>query len=397
MQSHNTDPSVNPQLSERTRGIERSAIRKMFDLAQQYEETDLVHFEIGEPDFDTPAHIIQAAADATADGATHYTSNAGLPKLRQAIAADITSERRYDPDTEILVTAGAMEALMLAFHTLVDPGDKVIVPTPGWPNYRTQTEMVGGEFVEVPLDSEAGYRLDSQRLANAITDDTAMVILTTPSNPTGQVYDAKATDAVVAAAREHDATVVADEVYKDLTYDGNTKQVVDTTAYPDSVVTIGSCSKTYAMTGWRVGWFAASKPIADAATKFHESVVACAPTVSQHAALEALTGDQAPIKEMFDAFERRRDFIVERVADLPAVSCPRPDGAFYAFVDVSAVTTDSVSMAERLLKEYGVVTAPGAGFGETADGQLRLSFANNTARLGDGLDRIEQFLADEGF
>jgi aspartate aminotransferase len=383
-------------VATRTEDVERSAIREMFDLAQQYDDKDLVHLEIGEPDFDTPPHISRAAADAVEDGATHYTSNAGLPDLRRAIAADVTSEHRYDPETEILVTAGAMEALTLAFLTLVNAGDEVVVPTPAWPNYRTQTEMVGGELVEVPLDSEAGYALDSERVIDAINDDTAVVVLTTPSNPTGQVYDATATDAVVAAAAEHDATVVADEVYKDLVYDGDERSIVDTTDHPEHVVTLGSCSKTYAMTGWRVGWFAASSAVVEAATKFHESIVACAPTVSQHAAIEALTGDQEPIREMREAFERRRDFLVERVAEIPGVSCPRPDGAFYAFLDVSAVDADSVTIAERLLKEYGVVTAPGAGFGDNADGQLRVSFANDEARIAEGLDRIEQFLAAEG-
>lgn len=395
MQSQSDEQRLGPRLARRTEGVERSAIREMFDLAQQHDDEDLVHLEIGEPDFDTPPHIAEAAADAVAGGATHYTSNAGLPELRRAIVADITEERQYDPETNVIVTAGAMEALALAFLTLVDPGDEVVVPTPAWPNYRTQTAMAGGEFVEVPLDRDAGYSLDSERLADAITDDTALVVLTTPSNPTGQVYDGKATDRVVAAAAEHDATVVADEVYRDLVYDGDERAIVDTTDHPDHVVTLGSCSKTYAMTGWRVGWLAASAEIVDAAMKFHESVVACAPAVSQHAAIAALTGDQAPIREMRNAFQRRRDFLVDRVEELPAVSCPRPQGAFYAFLDMSAVGEDSVTIARRLLDEYGVVTAPGAGFGSAADDELRISFANDEDRIAEGLDRIEQFLTSE--
>lgn len=396
MRPQNSGQRVGPRLARRTTGVERSAIREMFDLAQEHDDGDLVHLEIGEPDFDTPKHIVQAASDAIADGATHYTSNAGLPALRRAIAADITDEYQYDPESQVLVTAGAMEALTLAFLTLVDPGDEVVVPTPAWPNYRTQVEMAGGEFVGVPLDSENGYGLDSGAVVDAISDDTGLVVLTTPSNPTGQVYDSAATDAVVAAAAEHDATVVADEVYKDLVYDGDERSIVDTTAHPGHIVTLGSCSKTYAMTGWRVGWFAASPSVVEAATKFHESIVACAPTVSQHAAIEALTGDQDPIREMHEAFERRRDFLVERVAELPGVTCPRPDGAFYAYLDLSTAYADSVTIAQRLLKEYGVVTAPGAGFGGNAEGQLRISFANDQANIAEGLDRIERFVAAEG-
>jgi aspartate aminotransferase len=272
----------------------------MFDLAQEYDDSDLVHLEIGEPDFDTPEHIVQAASDAIADGATHYTSNAGLPTLRRAVTADITDDYQYDPESQVLVTAGAMEALTLAFLTLVDPGDEVVVPTPAWPNYRTQVEMVGGKFVGVPLDSENGYALDSEAVVDAISDDTGLVVLTTPSNPTGQVYDAVATDAVVAAAADHGAAVVADEVYKHLVYEGDGRSIVDTTPHPDHVVTLGSCSKTYAMTGWRVGWLAGDRSIVDQATKVRESTTACTSSVAQHAALAALTGPQEPVTEMYE-------------------------------------------------------------------------------------------------
>ena len=384
------------RLAKRTFGLERSAIREMFDLAQQYDDDDLVHLEIGEPDFDTPAHITEAAAAAAEGGATHYTSNAGLPELRAAIADDITSEHRYDPDANVIVTAGAMEALSLAFLTLVDPGDEVIVPTPAWPNYRTQTAMVGGEYVEVPLDREQGFALDTERLAASITDDTALVLLTTPSNPTGQVYDRDAIARIVSTAAAHDAVVVADEVYKDLVYDTTATAVADATDHPEHVVTLGSCSKTYAMTGWRVGWFAAPEPVVDAATKFHESVVACAPSVSQHAALAALTGDQAPIEEMYEAFRRRRDLLVDLVDALPTVTCPRPEGAFYAFLDVSSVDADSMTISKRLLDEHGVVTAPGVGFGADVDDHLRVSFATDEDRLTEGFERIGQFLEAEG-
>lgn len=385
-----------PSLAARTGLVERSPIRKMFDLAQAQEGEDLVHLEIGEPDFATPGHIIQAATDAAAEGATHYTSNAGLPALRRAIADDLDTGHRYDPDEEVLVTAGAMEALALAYLALVDPGEEVLVPTPAWPNYRTQAAMVGGEFTAVPLDRDDGFALDADRVADAISDDTALVVLTTPSNPTGQVYDAEAADRVVEAAAEHDAYIVADEVYKDLAYDGEFASIAASTDHPERVVTVGSCSKTYAMTGWRVGWFAAAPGVVEAATKFHESVVACAPSISQHAAVAALTGDREPVAEMRDAFHERRDFVVERVAELPGVSCPRPDGAFYAFLDFSAVDADSTEIAERLLDEHGVVTAPGAGFGSDVDDHLRISFANSTERLAEGFDRIEQFLDAEG-
>lgn len=384
------------QLADRTGKVTRSPIRRMFDMAQNYEGEDLVHLEIGEPDFATPDHIVRAANEAAEDGETHYTSNAGIRELRRAIANDLDDGHRYDPDEEVLVTAGAMEALALAYLTLVDPGDEILIPTPAWPNYWTQAAMVGGEVNEVPLDREDGFSLDATQVVEAIDDETALVVLTSPSNPTGQVYDAEATARVVDAAAEHDAYVVADEVYKDLTYDGGYSSIAASTDHPERVVTIGSCSKTFAMTGWRVGWFAAPARVVAAATKLHESVVACAPTLSQHAAVAALTGDYEPVTDMRDAFRERRDYVVDRIDGLPGVSAPRPEGAFYTFLDFSVVDAESTELAERLLEEYGVVTAPGVGFGSNVDDHLRISFANSTDRLAAGFDRIEAFLDAEG-
>lgn len=396
MRTEGDEQRPESRLARRTAGVERSPIREMFDLADQYDDRDLVHLEIGEPDFDTPEHIREAANAALADGATHYTSNAGLPSLRRAIAADIADDQQYAPDSDVIVTAGAMEALALVFLTVVDPGDEVVVPTPAWPNYRTQTAIAGGEFVTVPLDRGRGFALAADRIAESVTDDTALIVLTSPSNPTGQVYNGQAIERVVEAADEHDAVVVADEVYRDLVYEGDSRSAVEATGRSDCIVTIGSCSKTYAMTGWRVGWLAAPTDIVNAAMKFHESTVACAPTISQHAAIAALTGDQSPIKEMRDAFRERRDLVLDRVEQLPSVDCPRPEGAFYAFLDFSAVGNDSTTIARQLLEEYGVVSAPGSGFGATVDDHLRLSFANDKARLDKGFDRIEQFLNAEG-
>lgn len=391
-QSDSTPPR--PPLAWRAAATTRSPIREMFDLAQAFDGDDLVHLEIGEPDFDTPEHVVEAASQAIREGATHYTSNAGLPELRRTIAADLAGD--YDPSTELIVTAGAMEALSLAVLTLVDPGEEVVVPTPAWPNYRTHAVMADGEFVEVPLPAENGFDLDAERVVESISEETGVVVLTTPSNPTGRVYGADDVLRVVEAAAEHDAYVVADEVYKDLTYGGEFAAVAAVADRPGSVVTVGSCSKTYAMTGWRVGWLAAPEPIVDAALKFHESTVACAPAVSQHAALAALEGDGAQVQRMHDAFAERRDYVVDRVAEIPGLSCPTPEGAFYAFLDVSAVDLDADVIAKRLLREYEVVTAPGTGFGSGFEDHLRISFANDKERLAEGFDRIAAFLESEG-
>ncbi|RQG86703.1 pyridoxal phosphate-dependent aminotransferase [Natrarchaeobius halalkaliphilus] len=361
----------------------------MFDLARQHSDRDLVHLEIGEPDFDTPEHIIDSAAKALRNGATHYTTSAGIPELRTAIATDLDSE--YDPESEIIVTAGAVEALALACLTVVDPGDEVIIPTPSWPNYQIQAIMAGGEITNVPLDEERGFSLDIELLTDKITDDTAAVLLATPSNPTGQVLDSSATAEVVKAAANHDAYVIADEVYKDIIYNQESTPIAANTAYPEHVITVGSCSKPYAMTGWRVGWFAADSEIIDAALEFHESIIACAPAPSQQAAVAALTGDQEPVQSIFSSLSERRDYVVERVESLPGVVCPEPEGAFYAFLDCGELERNSTTISKQLLEEHGVVTVPGTGFGPGLDDYIRISFANSLDRLELGFDRIEKY------
>lgn len=383
-------------LSNRLETISESKIRVMFDLAEQFGD-DLVRLEVGEPDFRTPENVIEAAYEAALDGATHYTSNAGLPALRNAIAEKMAADNDVDvdPESEVVVTNGGMEALLLAVLALVDEGDEVVVPTPGWPNYSAQVGVAGGTVTEVPLDADRGFSLDPDTFAEVISDDTAAVILNRPSNPTGRVFDTDATKAVAETAADHEAFIIADEVYERLIYEGSQRGVASYVDTPERVLTVNACSKTYAMTGWRLGWLAGSEDVIGAAVKLHQSTTSCASSLSQHAAIEALTGSQAVVREMYDAFDERREYLVERVEDLPAVSCPRPEGAFYAFLDVSMLEGDSFEVAKRLLREYGVVTAPGNGFGEAGEGYLRISFANNLSELERGFDRIEEMLEAE--
>ncbi|WP_132058410.1 pyridoxal phosphate-dependent aminotransferase [Halorussus amylolyticus] len=383
------------RIAKRAAGLERSKIRVMFELADEV-EGDLVHLEIGEPDFDTPEHIIDAAEEAARGGQTHYTANAGIPPLREAVADTLAREDDVQVSPEqVTVKSGAMEALALAMLALADPGDEVVIPTPAWPNYVNHAEVAGATPVEVPLPADEGFDLDAELVADHITDDTAAVILTTPSNPTGRVYDEDAVSAVADAAAEHGAYVVADEVYGRLTYDDDFRGMASYVDHPEQVLTVGSCSKTYAMTGWRLGWLAGPEPAVDAVTSVGETITACPSSVSQHAALAALTGPQDAADEMKAAFAERRDYVVERVADIPGISCPYPEGAFYAFLDVSDFEGGSFDVAKRLLHEYGVVSAPGDGFGEAGEGYIRLSFANSLERLELGFDRIEEMARDE--
>lgn len=382
-------------IAQRATDIERSKIRYMFDRAQQT-DGDLIHLEIGEPDFDTAEHIVEAAHSAALEGATHYTSNAGLPELRAAIA-DRSRGRglAVDPESEVLVTTGAMEALHLALLTVVDPGEEVVIPTPAWPNYRAQTRLADAEAVSVPLPGDKGFALDPERIADATTDNTALIILTSPSNPTGRVYSETAIREVVEIAADHDAYVLADEVYSGIEYGGKTPSMASICDSPEQVLTVDSVSKTYAMTGWRVGWLLGPPAVIDQAEKLHESTTACAPAPSQHAAIAALRGPQTPAEEMLAAYTERRDLLVDRIEAVPGVTCHEPEGAFYAFVDASSLGDSSLEIAERLLDEHGVVVAPGSGFGEAGNGYLRLSFANSLQNIERGLDALKAFAMEE--
>jgi aspartate aminotransferase len=282
-----------------------------------------------------------------------------------------------------------MEALHLAALCVLDPGSELLIPSPGWPNYWTQARLADAHPREVPMPYP--YDLDADRLVDAMGPETGAVLLCSPSNPTGRVADADAIRAVVEAAREFDAYVIADEVYAPLTYDRDPVSTVALTDHPDHVLTVGSCSKSHAMTGWRVGWLAGPGEVVDEATKIRESTTACTSTIAQHAALAALTGPQEPLEEMYAAFEERRDYVADRLDAMAGVTAPRPEGAFYAFLDPEGYD-DSMALAKRLVREAGVVLAPGSGFGDAGAGKLRLSFANSMERLEEGLDRLETAL-----
>jgi len=384
-----------PGVSDRVARIEPQQIRRLFDLANDHDAEDLVHLELGEPDFPTPDHVVDAAATAAREGRTNYTPNAGIDPLRAAIADRLRADD-VDADAErVVVTTGGVEALYLTLLTATDPGDEVVVPTPAWPNPLSAARLANASPVEVPLDAADGFAFDADRVVDAISDRTGAVVLTSPSNPTGRVFDVSAMEGVVEAAARHDAYVVADEVYHELAYDDTPERLAAVTDHPEHVVTVDSSSKTYAMTGWRVGWLAGPEPVTTAVTKIHESTTSCVNTPAQYAAVAALTGPQAPVREMRAAFDRRRALVVDRLRGIPGVAATRPEGAFYAFVDVSDLPGSSVDVAERLLFEYDVVAAPGSAFGRAGEGHLRFSFANDAERLERGLDRFERMVRAE--
>ncbi|AKH97048.1 pyridoxal phosphate-dependent aminotransferase [Halanaeroarchaeum sulfurireducens] len=386
-------PPISTTLSDRVRSLEATPMRAMVDLASD-QDTDSINLAFGDPDFDTPAHIVEEAMEAASAGGTHYTDNFGIEALRAAIASEYESAGvPVDPDREIAVTAGAIQGLAFATLAVADPGDEIVVPTPAWPSYFTQAGVANATLLTVPLSPEEDFALDGSRVAAAIGDDTAAVILSSPSNPTGQVFDHDEIETVIDAAAANDAWIIADEVYWRLVYGDEFESVAALTDY-DRLIVANSASKTYAMTGWRVGWLVGPPTVIESMAQLHQAFSTCASSVSQHALLAALEGPQEPIREMHTAYRDRRDYVLDRIESIPGIEVPEPQGGFYVFPDVRALGDSSLDVARQLVHEAGVVTAPGVGFGDAGEGHLRISFASDMETLATAFDRIEAFAGD---
>lgn len=378
----------------RARGVPASLIRHMYDLAQDV--PGAISLAVGEPDFPTPPHIVEAGQRALRDGWTRYSPNAGYRELREAIAEKLRKVNglEVDPATRVFVTVGAMEALMLTFLTALDPGDEVLVSDPCYCNYVSQLTLVGAVPVFVATDPERGYLPSADAVAAAITPRTRAILLNSPANPTGAVYPRDLLHAIAELAGRHDLLLISDEAYEALVY-GDTRHV-SPGSFPglaQRTVSIYSFSKEYAMTGWRVGYLTGPASMLKVMSTVQEQVASCVNAAAQRAALAALTGPQECVEAMRQAYERRRDFVVERLNRMPGVRCPRPDGAFYVFPDVRAVTADTLALAERLLHDHKVVVSPGEAFGPRSAGFLRLSYASSEAHLEEGLERLAAGLA----
>jgi aspartate/methionine/tyrosine aminotransferase len=362
----------------------RSGIREVMDLARGRE--GVLHLEVGEPDFPTPEHIVEAGARALRDGHTKYTPNAGTPSLREAIAAKLAARNGLDvqPD-QVVVTHGAVNALLTALMVLVEPGEGILIPDLGWPNYQMMATMLGAEATLYPLGDD--YEPDLERLAAlAARPGVKVLLINSPGNPTGAVWRPETLQAVVEIAREHDLYVLSDEVYEEIVFEG--EHVSPATFDADGrVITVSAVSKTYAMTGWRIGYLATTPELAQLVAKVQEAIVACPAAVSQVAAEAALTGPQACVAAMRDAYHRRRDVAVGALrAGGLLLSVPR--GAFYILADVSAAAEDSVALARSLVAEHGVAVAPGATFGPGGANAVRLSLASPEAVIEQGIERL---------
>lgn len=377
--------------AEAVSAMRRSGIREVMDLAST--RPDVLHLEVGEPDFPTPAHVIEAAAEAAAEGYTKYTANRGLRSLREALATKLarTNGVVVDPD-QIVVTTGGVTALMESLIALVEPGEEVLIPDPGWPNYEMMTGVLRARAVRYPLERASGYEPDLDRLAELARRPRAKVlIVNSPSNPTGSVWSRETVERVVGIARESDLYVLTDEVYEEIVFKG---EHVSPASLDDEgrVTSVFSFSKTYAMTGWRVGYVAAAPALADLVAKIQEPVVSCATAAAQKAAEAALLGPQTCVAEMRDAYRTRRDLAAARLRE-GGLFVDEPRGAFYILADISRATYDTFGFARWLVAEHGVAVAPGETFGPAGEGLVRLSLAAPSSALEQGIERLSEAVA----
>lgn len=381
------------ELSEKAQSIPASKIRKIFELVLSRE--DLINFSVGEPDFDTPQNIVEAAVEKLQAGETRYTSSSGLPILKETVSEWMNEKKKLctTPD-EIVITAGAMEALFLSWKVLLNPGDEVIVGAPFFSNYEGQIIGNDGTLVCVQLKEENDFVMAPADLEAAITPRTKAILLNSPSNPLGAVIDRETLEKIAAITIEHDLYVVTDEVYQDFIYEDSIDytSIASLPGMAERTIVVDSFSKSYAMTGWRIGMLAAPGEIAKLIAKQQESVATCVNTAFQYAAVEALIGSQEEKQRMIATFKQRRDWLVKGINEIPGFSCKVPKGAFYLFVNIKESGFTSEELSRRLIEEAGVAVVPGNGFSEYGEGYIRMSYVVSEEDIKEALRRMKAFM-----
>ena len=381
-------------LSEKAKNYPTSVIREMFDMANDYD--NVINLTLGEPNFDTPKNIIDAAIESLNRRETKYSANAGIDELRTVIAQ--THNERYGTSYKkenVMVTIGAQESNFLTLLTIVNPGDEVIIPNPYYPNYEGQIMLQGAKPVKVDLEEENDFKMRPEDLEAAITSKTKAVMLNYPSNPLGAMLEKEDVLALAEVIKKHNILLLSDEVYDRLIFDDKPyfsfSQVEE---IRDQVIIINSLSKTYAMTGWRVGYIIANEEIISNMPKIQEGILSCGPVFVQKAGIEALTGDQSAVSEMLSHYQRRRDILVEGLNKIPGFSCMKPKGTFYAFPNIEAFGKSSKEFAIDLLQKAQVLVVPGSAFGSAGEGYLRIIFATSDDALHEALERLEKYVKD---
>jgi aspartate aminotransferase len=365
--------------------------------ALEAEGREIIHLEIGEPDFGTPEHIVEAGCRALREGHTYYTPTAGIPELREAIAADVARSRGIEVDPEhVVVTPGGKPIMFFTILALVDEGDEVLLPNPAFPIYESMVNFVGGRPVFVPLRQEHGFRFDLDEFSAGLSERTRLVILNSPANPTGGVLTADDIARLADIVRERPGVyVLSDEIYSRLLYTGDFASIASEPGLgPDGrTIILDGFSKTYAMTGWRLGYGVMPAPLAEEVTKLQVNSNSCTSAATQHAGLAALEGPQDAVEGMLSEFRARRNLIVDGLNELPGVECITPQGAFYAFPRITETGHPADDLADLLLEEAGVACLSGTAFGRYGEGHLRLSYANSRENIGLALERMGEVLA----
>ena len=374
--------------------IPSSGIRKFFDIVAEMNDPEVISLGVGEPDFDTPWHVREEGIYSLTKGKTFYSPNAGLRSLRDEIHGFI--ERHYglsyDPVHEILVTVGGSEAIDLAFRAMLDPGDEVLIPEPSYVSYKPCAVLAGAVPRTIELQEKDEYKLRPEQLEAAITERTKILLLCYPNNPTGAVMEKEDLEPIAELVKKHDLYVVSDEIYAELNYTGRTHVSIATLpGMRERTVVINGFSKSFAMTGWRLGYAAAPRLIMDQMLKIHQYAIMCAPTTAQYAAVEALKNGDQDIELMRNEYDGRRKYLLKRFWDM-GIDCFDAQGAFYVFPDISHFGMSSDEFATRLLHEQKLAVVPGTAFGECGEGHLRISYAYSLRDLSRALDRIEAFV-----
>lgn len=377
-------------LSKMVSEMEPSGIRRFFDVASTMD--NVISLGVGEPDFDTPWHIREEGIYSLEKGRTFYTSNAGLLPLRQEVAAYL--KRRfsldYNPD-EVIVTVGGSEAIDIGFRTMLDPGDEVIIPEPCFVSYVPCVRMAGGVPVRLPLEEKDQFKLTKEKLLSAITEKTKMVVLPFPNNPTGAIMTREELQIVADVIKEKDLFVMSDEIYSELSYQGNHVSIAAIPGMRERTVVINGFSKSYAMTGWRLGYAVGPKEIIRQMVKVHQYVIMSAPTTSQYAAIEALRNGDGDVARMRESYDERRRFLVKELREM-GIPCFEPMGAFYVFPNISRFGMSSEEFAKKLLEKQRVAVVPGSAFGACGEGFLRISYAYSIEDLKKALIKIKKFI-----
>ena len=379
-------------VSEKIKNIKPSGIRKFFDIANSIE--DCISLGVGEPDFDTPWHITEEGIYSLEQGRTFYTSNQGLPELREEIAK--WNKRKYNLDyskDEVIITCGGSEAIDIALRATINPGDEVIILEPNYVCYEPDILLAGGIPVKIKLKNENEFRLTPQELEAVITPKTKILLMNYPNNPTGAIMSKEDLEKIAKVIIKHDLLVISDEIYSELTYVGNHCSIASLPNMRDRTITINGFSKTYSMTGWRLGYVMGPKAIMDQVKKIHQFVVMSAPTISQYAGLEALRNGDSDIERMKKEYDKRRKYLLKEFSRL-GLSCFEPKGAFYIFPDIRKYGMSSEQFATELLNKEHVVVVPGTAFGDSGEGFVRISYAYSLDALKEAIKRIEKYIGN---